>query len=252
MVQTLEAPQNKEHPDVRLEIVESLGLIRDPAASPALQRALRDPDRRISQSAILSLGLVGDKESRPALETVFRTDKSTESRKRALQAIALMRDPAARPFFESLLGNEDDTTRELAAEGLARVDHDYKIVKSRYETEKKENVRNALAFALVASDQDTYFNDLANALDSRQVNQAEAYLFELGKYEGKLPELHRYLQSSSPRIRAKMAEVLGDIGDPSSRPHIEALTKDKDSEVATRSRHRPAKTDTRLMGWVKI
>ena len=93
--------------------------------------------------------------------------------------------------------------------------------------------RNALAFALVSADQDKYFNDLANALDSRQANQAEAYLYELGKYEGKLPELHRYLQSSSPKIRAKMAHVIGNIGDPASRPLIEALTKDKDSEVVT-------------------
>jgi HEAT repeat protein len=233
LVQTLEAPQNKEHPEVRLEIVESLGLIRDFAAAPALQRALRDNDKMISQAAILSLGMVGDKASRPALESMFRTDKSSESRKRALQAVALMRDPGALPFFESLLGHEDDTYRELAAEGLARIDHDYKVVESRYETEKKDNVRNALAFALVSADQDKYFNDLANALDSRQANQAEAYLVELAKYEGKLPELHRYLQSDSPKIRAKMAHVIGNVGDPSSRPLIEALTKDKDSAVVT-------------------
>jgi HEAT repeat protein len=235
MVQALESPQNKEHPEVRLEIVESLGLIRDTAATPALQRALRDPDRRISQSAILALGLVGDKASRPALETVFRTDKSTESRKRALQSIALMRDDDALGFFEPLLSHEDDTYRELAAEGLARIKYDYKIVQSRYDAEKKENVRTAMAFALVSSGQDMYFNDLANALATRQENQAGAYLFELGKYEGKLPELHRYLQSTSPRIRAGMAEVLGNIGDPSSRPYVEALTKDKDSEVATQA-----------------
>src|SRR5688572_5602821 len=106
MVATLEAPQNKEHPGVRLEIVESVGVIRDVAAAPALQRALRDSDKRISQQAILALGMVGDKASRPALETVFRTDKNSESRKLALQSVALMRDQEALPFFESLLGHE--------------------------------------------------------------------------------------------------------------------------------------------------
>jgi HEAT repeat protein len=179
--------------------------------------------------------MVGDKASRPALESIFRTDKSSESRKRALQAVALMRDPGALPFFESLLGHEDDTYRELAAEGLARIDHDYMVVLSRYETEKQENVRTALAFALVSAEQDKYFNDLANALLGKQANQAGAYLYELGKYEGKLPELHRYLQSSSPKLRAKMAQVIGNVGDPSSRPFIEALTKDKDSEVVTQA-----------------
>jgi HEAT repeat protein len=233
LVSTLESPQNREHTQVRFQIVESLGLMRDPAAGPALVRALRDSERRISLAAILSLGLVAYKEARPALEDVFRTDKSNEAKKTALEALALLRDPQSLPMFESLLGHSDDKYREFAAEGLARIDHDPGVLKTRYETEKKANVRNALAFALVAADQDTYLTDLVDALDSRQAYQAEVYVYELGKFEGKLPELHRYLRSSSPRIRARMARIVGDIGDPSSRPLIEELTMDKDSDVVT-------------------
>ena len=233
MVATLESPQNREHLEVRAEIVESLGLLQDPAAGPALERAMRDSSRRISQPAITSIGLIGHKPAREALESIFRTDKSLESRKRALSAIAMMRDPAALPLFESQLNSPDDTYRELAAEGLARITADPNMLKAHYEMEKSTNVRNALAFALVAADQNNYFNDLANALDSRLAYQAQAYVFELGKYEGKLPELHRYLRSTSPRVRARMAHVVGDIGDPTSRPLIEELTKDKDSEVVS-------------------
>lgn len=232
MVATLESPQNREHLEVRLEIVESLGFLQDNAAGPALERALQDSSSRIRQAAILSIGLVGYKAARPALENIHRTDRSIESRKRALEAIALLRDPEAAPLLESLLGSPDDKYRELAAEGLGRIGHDPEILKARYDTEKKTNVRNALAFALIAADQKGYFNELANALDSRQAYQAEVYLFELGKYEGKLPELHNYLKSASPRVRARITRILGDIADPSSRPLIEELTKDKDSEVA--------------------
>src|SRR4029077_10529427 len=102
------------------------------------------------------------------VENIFRTDKSMESRKRAIEAIALMRDPGALPFFESLLGSSDDYYREMAAEGLGRIDHDPSVLKTRYETEKKANVKYALAFALVAADQDQYFNDLVNGLLTRQ------------------------------------------------------------------------------------
>jgi HEAT repeat protein len=232
LISTLESPQNRDHHDVRLEIVESLGVIRDDAAGPALQRAIKDPDRSISQAAILSVGLVAYEEARPTLEDIFKNDRSEESRKRALEAIALLRDPKSAPLFESLLGNINDSYRELAAEGLARIGGDPAVLKSRYETEKKANVRNALAFALVAADQDMYFADLAAALDSRQSFQAEVYVFELGKFEGKLPEIHRYFRSNNTRVRARMAKIAGDIGDPSSRALIEELTKDKDSEVA--------------------
>ena len=219
MVATLESPQNREHLEVRLEIVESLGFLQDNAAGPALERALQDSSSRIRQAAILSIGLVGYKAARPTLENILRTDRSIESRERALEAIALLRDPEAAPLLESLLGHPDDKYRELAAEGLGRIGHDPEILKARYDTEKKNNVRNALAFALIAADQKGYFNELANALDSRQAYQAEVYLFELGKYEGKLPELHNYLKSATPRVRARIARILGDIADPSSRPH---------------------------------
>jgi HEAT repeat protein len=231
MISTLENPQNQEHPEVRVEIVESLGLIRDVAAGPALERAVKDSDREVSQAAILSIGLVAYKEARPTIENIFRTDRSNESRRRAIEAIALMRDPAALAFFESLLGHSDDYYRELAAEGLARIDHDPAVLKTRYETEKKANVRNALAFGLVSADQDQYFNDLASALLTRQDYQAEAYIFELGKHEGKLPEIHRYLKSENARVRARMARIIGNIGDASSRPLIQEMTMDKDAEV---------------------
>jgi HEAT repeat protein len=231
MIATLENPQNQEHPEVRLEIVESLGLIRDVAAGPALERAVKDPNRPIALASITSIGLVGYKNARPAVENIFRTDKSDAARKRAIEAIALMRDPAALPFFESLLGSSDDYYREMAAEGIGRIDHDPSVLKTRYETEKKANVKYALAFALVASDQDTYFNDLASGLLTRQDYQVEAYIQELAMYEGKLPEIHKYLKSPNARVRARMARIVGNIADPSSRPLIQELTTDKDPEV---------------------
>lgn len=233
LISTLENPQNQEHPEVRVEIVESLGLIRDVAAGPALERAVKDTDKEVAQAAILSIGLVAYKDARPVLENIFRTDRSQESRKIALEAIALLRDPGALPFFESLLGSSDDYYRELSAEGMARIDHDPSVLKTRYETEKKANVRNALAFALVAADQDQYFNDLVNSLLTRQASQAESYIYELGKFEGKLPEIHKYLTSTNARARASMARIVGDIGDPSSRPLIQELTRDRDAEVVS-------------------
>ena len=235
LVTALEDPQQVEHGSVRLEVVQSLGVIRDSAAGPALQRALRDRDKRIIQQAVISLGLVGYKEARTDLENLFRMDGDRNIRRSALDSLALLRDPGSRTLFESLMGDPDDHSREIAAEGIARLGVDgtkLAELKSRYDQEKKLNVRVALAFAMASGGENNSINDIANALDSGQAYQAEVYLYELGKYADKLSELHRYLRSSNPRVRARMARVLGNIGDPVSRAEIQPLTNDNNIDVA--------------------
>jgi HEAT repeat protein len=231
LIATLEDPQNREHRNVRIEIIRTLALIRDPAAGPALEKALRDPNKQVVQEAILAVGLVDYTPARGTLEEFFRNDKDRRIKSKSLEALALMRDKASTPLFESLLNDKDDYYRELAAEGLARLNYNATGWKERLDQERKPNVRNALAFGLAASGQPDYINNLANALDSRQDYQAEAYLYELGKYDGQMSELYRYLRSSNPKVRAGMAKVIGNIGDPAASAQIRPLTEDSDVEV---------------------
>jgi HEAT repeat protein len=232
MMAALEDPQNQEHRAVRATIVHTLGVLRDPSAGPALERALRDPDRQVVTEAVTAVGLVGDAAARPTLENMFRTSSNPQLKSRALESLALLRDPANAPLFESLLDNKDDYYRELSAEGLARVKYaGAKDWGPRLDQEKKPNVRNALAYGLAASGNIDYINNLANALDSRQAYQVEVYLYELGKFDGQLNELYRYLHSSNPKVRAGMARVIGNIGDPSSADQIRPLSDDSNTEV---------------------
>ena len=108
MIAALDDPQNREHRGVRSEIVHTLGAMRDPSAGPALERALQDPDRQIVNEAVLAVGLVGDNTARPALEEMFRTNPSGPVKARALESLALLRDSASTPLFESLLDSKDD------------------------------------------------------------------------------------------------------------------------------------------------
>src|SRR6267143_1037458 len=210
---TLEDPQNREHRDVRIEIIRTLALIRDPAAGPALEKALRDPNKQIVLEAISAVGLVNDTAARPTLEEFFRNDKDNRIKSRSLEALALLRDKGSMPLFESLLNDKNDYYRELAAEGLARLNYKADGWKDRFDQERKPNVRNALAFGLASS------------------GQADAYLYELGKFDGQMNELYRYLKSSNPRVRAGMAKVIGNIGDPTALAQIRPLTEDSDTEV---------------------
>lgn len=232
LITAMEDPKNREHSKVRLEMIRTLGIIRDPAAGPALEKALRDKDRAVVGESAAALGMVGYRPARPVVEALFRSSSDRIVRRKALEGMAVMRDPGSAALFESLLGHSDDYYRELAAEGLARIHHDPAVLKDRYAQEKKTNVRNALAFALAAAGENNAINDLANALDSSQEPQVHVYLVELGKFEGKLDELHRYLRSTSPKVRARMVNVVGDIGNPASRALVQPLAEDPNIEVA--------------------
>jgi HEAT repeat protein len=130
------------------------------------------------------------------------------------------------------LDSKEDSYRELSAEGLARLKYpEAKNWKQRFEGEKKPNVRNAVAFGLATSGDLDYINNLTNALNSRQSNQVEVYLFELGKFDGHMNELYRYLHSTDPKVRAGVVRVIGNIGDPSSADQVRALTDDSNTEV---------------------
>jgi HEAT repeat protein len=226
-----EDPQNRESSNLRVQIIQTMGMIRDPAVGPTLERALRDRERAVVVESITAIGLTGYTQARPVIENLFRTSSDGTTKRRSLEALSLMRDPGTMPLFESLLVSSDNYYREISAEGLARLDYDATNWKDRYAVEKQQNVKNAMAFAMASSGQNDFINDLANQLDSRQNVQASVYLYELGKFEGKLPELHRYLRSTNPKVRAGMVKVLGDIGDPSSRDQIQPLTQDADINV---------------------
>src|SRR5262249_9430567 len=141
--------------------IRALGLIRDPAAGPALERALRDPNKQIVAEAVSGIGLVGHTPARALLEQMFKTDRNSTIRNNALESLSLMRDPASTPLFESLLDSKEDSQRELAAEGLARSKYDAHGWSTRILQETKPNVRNALAFGLATSGEINYINDLA-------------------------------------------------------------------------------------------
>jgi HEAT repeat protein len=231
MIATLEDPQNREHANVRLAIVKSMGMIRDASAGPALERALRDPNRQVVEEAVLGIGLVGHMPARALLEQMFKTERNRTVRNRSLESLALLRDQGSTPLFESLLDSPEDYQRELAAEGLARMKYNASGWTTRIGRETRPNVKNALAFGLASSGDVNYINDLANALDSRQSFQAEVYLYELGKFDGQMNELYRYLRSTNPKVRAGMARVIGNIGDPASAEQLRPLTDDSNVEV---------------------
>ena len=232
LVGELEGPRHREYRDVRVAMVRTLGLFQDQAAGPALTRLLRDADEDVAREAIRSVGLIGYRDAYPQLVNLFRSRSDDGERERVLQSIALMRHPEAVAFFESLLDSREAKERELAAEGLARLDYDASGFAARIGEEGNDGVRLAQAFALVRSGQSGHVDLLAQALDTRRWSQAEVYLYELGRFHGQIGLIYPYLRHPEADVRERLLQVLGRIGDPESRPYIQPLTDDRNADVA--------------------
>lgn len=232
LVGELESPRHREYGEVRVAMVQTLGLFRDQAAGPALTRLLRDADEDVAREAIQSVGLIGYRDAYPQLVNLFRSRSDDGDRERVLQSIALMRHPEAVTFFEPLLDSREAKERELAAEGLARLDYDASGFVVRIGEEGNDGVRLAQAFALVASGQTGYADSLVEALDTRRSSQAEAYLYELGGFHGQIGLIYPHLRHPDADVRERLLQVLGRIGNPESRPYIQPLTEDPNGDVA--------------------
>lgn len=232
LIEEIEGPRHREDWEVRLAMVKAMGQFRDERAGPVLTRLIRDEDERVANESILAVGLIGYRTAYPTLSSLFRSSFDDDVREQVLQSIALMREPDAQSLFVPLLESSEDKERELAAEGLARLDYDASGFAGRMEEEDDANVRLAMAFALVRSGQTSFMQMLVDALDTRRSTQAEVYLYELGRFEGQIVQIYPHLRNPDSDIRERLLGVLGRIGNPAARPYIEPLTDDRDNDVA--------------------
>ena len=103
------------------------------------------------------------------------------------------------------------------------------------------NARLAAAFGVVAlGNRDTgefsALPYLINTLNSKSYREvAEAYLKELARAQDVRAVLHSSLSRATKEEKLGIGRVLAVSGDKESIRHLEALTKDQDSEVAQES-----------------
>lgn len=232
LISELAGPRHREDQQVRIAMIETMGMFRDQAAGPVLAGLIRDADERVAEEAIEAIGLIGYREAYPQLASLLRSSSDDAERERVIQSIAQMRNPEALTLLQGLLESRESKERELAAEGLARLDYDPSGFASRISTERDAGVRLALSFALVASGEAGYMTNLVEALDTRRRSQAEVYLYELGRFEGQIELIYPHLRNPDPDIRERLLGVLGRVGNPDSRPYIQPLTQDRNADVA--------------------
>lgn len=221
--------------EVRRESVRALGRLATEEAGEMLLGSLGDPVVR--REVVRALGRMAHGPAGPSLLAVYDEDPGSDAGRDALEALARMGHPGARGTFYHELGSGDARRRELAAEGLGRLD-DPSLADGLirdFLREGDRRVQLAFCFALVRLGQTAFVDRVVLSLgDGRLAEVARQYALELGS--ALLPEFVAYLEDPDPEIRLELIALLERIGDPEAIPALTIASEDPDGEVAQRAR----------------
>jgi hypothetical protein len=126
-----------------------------------------------------------------------------------------------------------------AAEGLGRLGStdDATMLREKFNQETKRSPRLSLAFALVATGDNstetfsplTYLVNETNKSAYRSV--AQAFLTELARNQDVRSALYRFLEGGTRDERIALCQVMARSGGADSVPYLERLSQDRDVEV---------------------
>jgi HEAT repeat protein len=106
--------------------------------------------------------------------------------------------------------------------------------KKDFQRESSEPLRLALAFALVRLGDRAFVDTIVLSLPSRYLGErCRRYLLEMGR--DLLPDLYPYLNDPEPEVRAALADVMAQIGDPAAIERLTPLISDPSTKVADRA-----------------
>jgi HEAT repeat protein len=222
------------------ESLVAIQKIGDPAAAPRISFLLGDLEEKIQVQALETTGLLRNREAAPKVRDALEHARTVKVRRAALEALAMIADPADHAIFLQNLSDKDDLVRAAAEEGLGRLknQNDRSALNQAFETEHGMNPRLSAAFALVSLGalQTDRYGPLVYLLNS--VNQrawrgvAVAFLIELAREQPIRQTIYGMLGTATKDEKIQLSIVLATSGDKDSIPSLETLSKDPDPDVA--------------------
>jgi HEAT repeat protein len=222
------------------ESLVALQKIGDPAAAPRVTFLLRDLEEKIQIQALETTGLLRNKDAAPDVRDALQHARSVRVRRAALEALAMIADPADRAIFLNNLKDRDDGVRAAAAEGLGRLRNpaDRIAIEQAFNDEHGMSPRLSAAFALVDLGQlnTAQFGPLrylVNALNQKSWRGvAIAFVIELARDAQIRQAIYTMLPDSTKDEKQQIAMVLARSGDKDSVAVLEGLSRDPDPDVA--------------------
>ncbi len=235
----VEAVRSKDS-GVIYESLIAMQKIRDESAAPKVQFLLRDLDPKVQVAAIETMGLLRNFDAVPALADVLNRARDAKVRRAALTAIAMLPAESSRPLYQQYLNDKDEKLRGAAAEGFARLKNaaDLAMIEKAWQDEKKTSPRLSLAFAqvMLGKTEVSEFSPLQfliNNLNSASYKgEAFPFLVELARDAKVRQALYVPLLSGTKAEKIGICGVLARSGDASSVAELQKLNNDPDTEVA--------------------
>ena len=245
MLRSLKQEQEKS---VLLALVRSIGRIGDRDVAGDLIPLVYHQDKGVRDEAIDALGFLRNPVAVPDLTKLYETDaeqrrkligiiplgSSDDLQVKAFEALTSIGSAGSKKIFAAAIAQPDQRYRQAAAEGLARIgETEFVTAVSRQRLiENKDGPRMAQSFALFRMGRREYLEDLIRGLEDGN-EQAFSYLLEFKRAE--VPLLYPFLESSNARVRSKVAEALGWIGNAEALKRLDPLAADPNSDVVSSS-----------------
>jgi HEAT repeat protein len=235
----IEALRSKDD-KLMYESLVAIQKIGDPESAPRFSFLLGDLEEKIQVQALETTGLLRNRDAAPKVRDALEHARTVKVRRAALEALAMIADPADHAIFLQNLSDKDDLVRAAAEEGLGRLKNqsDRSALNQAFETEHGMNPRLSAAFALVmlgALQTDRYgpLQYLLNSVNQRAWRGvASAFLTELAREQPIRQTIYGMLGAATKDEKIQLSIVLARSGDKDSIPSIETLSKDPDPDVA--------------------
>jgi HEAT repeat protein len=238
----LEALNSKDN-RLMYESLVALQKIRDPAAGPGIAFLLHDLDEKVRIAALDATGILRNQGAAPQVRDAIDHPLTLKTQRAALNALAMLADPADHGVFLRYLNDRDDGLRAGGAEGLARLktSGDQPALEKAFEAERSASARLSMAFGVVSlgSRQMSEFSPLQYLLNNLNLkayrSAAIAYLTELARDPEVRQAIYPVLTHATRDEKTGISIVLARSGDRDSEPYLESLLKDTDPEVMQES-----------------
>ncbi len=152
-VPALEQALRSKDTGLILESLVALQKVGDPSAGPSVSFLARDLDDKVQTTALETIGDLRSLDSAPQVRDALTNARNKNIRRAALNALAMLAIPGDRSTFLQYTGDKDEQIRAAAVEGLGRIrePEDTPLLQSAFNEQTGDwRVHLAAAYGLVS------------------------------------------------------------------------------------------------------